>query len=1376
MFKEWLKQFLAVCICAVIILSPITDIVNVQASNYVLNDTQEDEENRYDAEYYIVEGKDVAKLFDFGLYDIGSILSWVFNFKTYTVIKHYTDNNDRDHYKCFFNTPNLQFLLRNNLASKIDDGYTDETYKVEDTEWVVSVGKNSEKENAITKYGFDIPSYTYFGEYPKELMSTAGILPEPKKWWQVLWRAITSIFGASFIKSPDAENFNSITYMNHTYTDVSEFLINFFKDNYIDYFERKIAKDKVGNDAYFTGPEEAMALAIPEDTYLAAKEFNDANEDKYEQASVIYTNYWIPYTNIKGQQRYNQFYTFNDLLSDSKTPVNNMDAYHFMCSVEKYNTDFKNWINSHTSTCYKMIYIINEQESNHSDIYPRYPTVSNNVIETLPFIQVYQMTNMRLTSPDTYKLSKNAFTESPEEHLMYNYTASIAADINRYEDKVLKLRVNYEIWARSASRTVSGDGSEESPYSYSNYSYGDWIQLPGTFNRDDTWNSCITKFIKRDTPDSFNTSYTENQGVSWDGADSSSGTELEYRNFKVTFVYDGIYDHIGKDDYNINWKDYHNYKTKMELSEYDKVNFDTEFGVPAFTEDDFVSPQDQLIYHQFNQNNAIILAYEKFTKMFNLGEVEDEEYKKLPEIYYRQCMITNEGDDDECWSTKYGSKEDEKTSLSILNVYAFSGIFKITQKYKNEPGHVELTIPEVHQILSTLQTYCGPYYPEVVANMVKLMCATANNEGNDKLFDTVLEDDPRVMPYDVSSLIPIDKENYTVADPRVELYKSHIVGAFIADLSIHLGFGIYIKPQKSIISLAGKITEISVFMQQMCNFDFFDEHGLSPADFWLEGYITVIVSLLVIFFIVKTMMAIIKMGITSAATGKVIVAFAILLVEMAIAALMLYDPDGLWENFKHAENAVINLGESLTVGTAGNTRYLYGDDADSPEVAYYLPYLDTWAKYNTGYGILDNKQLVDETNDKAELAKAYLDDTDKCVLPYIGTPSDSTRVKHWAIILADAFSYSGRSTFLTNTLYENYVDENGVNQIRIINGKVINNNAYRVVDHFMAPRVTIKDNYNGTLNLSTKVNPNDNGQFQSGFVDLIVKLLNCVLCCLLSLIKFLTFLWQWFMFYIVIFTVVLSKVQKEKSIDIVIKIFGPTLALIGIGLYSGVVMTIGMMVEGLLGIFVLLFLFWCTFKVLAWWHSVRREAFFPKTLNWLYLITNTRQYKRNKTMEKNEYSAKMYDQELEHGDLAEMTSKYFNESGSALDSHMMGIVFNSEHNLGGQIDNRILQLREWVKQFLAYKASGATIPVKYQNAYNTLKAIPEYDKWIVSAVENNDYPEDHQDDNKENESTAKLCSTCKYSMNNLPNPDVNSICQREKCRENNHSAWESKDV
>ena len=236
MFKKWLKQFFAVCICVITILS-LTKPAFADETLY----HQSDEDDDYT--YYIASRNNVKDLFNFSIKDIDNLASWIFEFNTYTVIKKY--NQQGNVYKVYFNTPNLQSIVKNQVTSTVDDGYTDNTYKVEDTEWLVAVGKHSTKrENVINKYGFQIPNYTYMGEYPKAVMSAANIVPNPiEGLLKTLWRAIKSFFfGASFIDPPSAENYNTITYLNHGYTDNSEYLIDFFQNYFLPYFVDKIPK------------------------------------------------------------------------------------------------------------------------------------------------------------------------------------------------------------------------------------------------------------------------------------------------------------------------------------------------------------------------------------------------------------------------------------------------------------------------------------------------------------------------------------------------------------------------------------------------------------------------------------------------------------------------------------------------------------------------------------------------------------------------------------------------------------------------------------------------------------------------------------------------------------------------------------------------------------------------------------------------------------------------------------------------------------------------------------------------------------------------------------------------------------------------------
>ena len=77
-FIEWIKQFICVFICVITLASPVIEVQ--AATKYVSSSTSGDNE------YYIVEGQDVNKLFDFSISDVPNILNWILDFKTYTVI------------------------------------------------------------------------------------------------------------------------------------------------------------------------------------------------------------------------------------------------------------------------------------------------------------------------------------------------------------------------------------------------------------------------------------------------------------------------------------------------------------------------------------------------------------------------------------------------------------------------------------------------------------------------------------------------------------------------------------------------------------------------------------------------------------------------------------------------------------------------------------------------------------------------------------------------------------------------------------------------------------------------------------------------------------------------------------------------------------------------------------------------------------------------------------------------------------------------------------------------------------------------------------------------------------------------------------------
>ena len=1508
MFKEWLKQFLCVILCIVTLLSPIT----AYAGDYVESDSDDG------VTYYIIEGKDVKSLFDFGIDKIPDILDWLFNFKSYTVVKNYTNLDGENTYKVYFNTPNLQSIVKNEVTGLISDGYTDNTYNVDDTQWLIDVGKDDDgkdvKVNAITKYGFDIPNYRYQGEYPKEVMTAAGIVPSPKKWWEVLWAAIKALFGGSFLKSPDADNFNSIKYNNHTYTVKEDYLIEYIRRYYIPYLENKMISgsaadydedEKKWSDGskYFDGPEEVMELTVSEDAYDAAKDYNDKYEDIYDDAIQHYvywkyyesknkttvgigSDWWDDYKRSLSGYTEDESYLaelkelgifsgdndkideifyqdewlkadgpkikLNKELYGYSNPYTVYDPIWFFASREIYKQNFKKWLDTDKANREAAIVMLNSiDDSNKKSVLaiggPTYSDASTygltsskftatddlyNVVDIAATLIKYAedsiwvkikydiqekrtTTKYEKSSADydyytnidkiTFKLYKhdengnfldkdgNRVSKDKAEYVeksfsniqlddyfkvrtsqvdnkLYNsyyiidgsngygrqnfwYTRTTTDPdesgctyvtktdrngnttkvtgtengntIYYVQEKVTKYELTYNGDAKKdntedtdyhvasvSDPVITNIGTQEESRKYTDVS--SWIENPTNHtesvdgypkndpptnektdtvnNEDNTPNAINIPEIDFDTVASnalLHTpiTITENGKYTFANSLADSSISLIYynNNVQVNNLEDAnkiVYYYDGK-EYNSNQIDYyisgnvtpHEIVTgsitsyTVDYIEQSKINFkekyvwDNEHDTvtttvkafrdwekaynlnkynyqytlkgkkQSFTIDDIVHPDLQAIYTNYNKNKELIKKYKKFSKYMNRGwyweesnwkkdgcyEPYEKNYKikKIQQIPYKQCMLYVEDPDKEgaeCKSTEYS---EEETTITLANVIVYSGAYKITAKYR-EAGETEMTVGDAHTLLTELQLYCGPYYTDVLANIVKLIAATANYDGDDGPTSMIVDDDPRSMPYDVGTLVLPDKDNYTVVDPRVSIYKDSTIGKLVSDLSLEIIIRFHLEP--TIIGICGKITEFSVFLQSIMSFDVLDDLGLSPADMWNHSYIAIAIMVLVIYFIIKTVKAVIKMGEKS--LGSVIAGFLILILELGLCAVLANNPEGTWTTIKDFNARVMSFGEMATIKNDGNLDYLFDSDDDFATI-YYLPYLDTWSKYNTGYGLLAKEQLIDGSN-SAELEK------------FTNPQLNGNDIKHWSVLLADSFEYHGANdTYLA--LYEDG---------KFINGENINNNAYRVVDHFMAPRVKVTPS-GSKVYLSFSENENYNGDFQNGFGAMMVKLLNCLLGCYLSLIQCMIFIFFWWQFYIFVFRIVLGlSAERKKMSDVIKETFVPLIALVLFSTLSAIFITIGMDAEGFFGAVLICFMIWLAMVVMHWWYT-KEYRYFPFTLKWVYYFTpfgrRARMRKDNRLLDDEDLDENGEDTS---DDIEKQFEKYFDANGN----------------------------------------------------------------------------------------------------------------------------------
>ena len=1493
-FIEWIKQFICVFICVITLASPVIEVQ--AATKYVSSSTSGDNE------YYIVEGQDVNKLFDFSISDVPNILNWILDFKTYTVIKKYKDNGETV-YKGCFNTPNLQSLVKNFVISMIDDGYTDNTYDVNQTENIVKVGDNATSKNAITRYGFKIPNYKYMGEFPKEIMSPANIIPDTNNFWDWLWRAVCAVFGVSFLKAPDADNYNTITYMNHKYADSSNFVLNYFKKYYLKYFESKIPTKWAYNGNYFDSPEQVHALTVNEEAKDAAEDYiekymdeyvsalqhmiwwkkyeksgkditlvnpdgswltdrfkeslNDvernklANEnnskiyDEAEDIGKLFKNKWTLLSNDNGK-----VYISKQTYGTSKDRV--VDGWHFLASRDIYTDNFINWLEDSTngSDNANTVAVLIDSIPNSVKRYKYY----SDSTDTRFIIPVY--------SPDTIDghtdygitggVGSYEFSDTGEDNIN---AICIAADIIRYSYDYIMAHYTYDIKERKTTtkeiktethskyktvihynfiertsgnittkdldKTLDIDGKilkyDNNRNSISYYEKNDTNNL-GSWNRDNSitnngipgnWHPIQTNIpvdelykTAKNKIENFpngdkningypNSSYDNENGTltatsgptnitmkdsnnnqliyninpEYNSSRNGARTAHEYKTvFKVNgengISFTNGYK-IPLGDFGANWDKVRNstqeiYITKIECIEvqdtktykrtltkierekynykflglwsgssrysagYDDANTpkieavrgketkyksfrnswdftyknlkfkhidertgELESTPSKFTEEDFVHPDLKSVYNNFEKNMALIAQYKTFTAYMDRGNYTNDDsngndkYENAKYIPYKQCLITNTGEDGECKSDEYG---DDETTITAANAVVYSGVYKITDKYRSNHyrgQYSTLTDEDAFSVIAAIKEYCGPYYTQVLSNMMKMMAYTAKNYNDTGPELDMVKDDLRVMPYDTTSMIKKDKENYSVVDPRVTIYKSHIIGGIVSDFQINiLGIFFYIRPQEAIISAAGAVTEVSIFLQSICNFDVFDDLGLSPKDMWSSGYAFLFTAAVVLFFIIKTIIAIIKMGTKS--IGKIIAAFLILVLELGVATLLTTSPDSTWSTLKNMNEKVMSLGEQTSVlANDPSLSYLFGD-SDDTEVLYYLPYIDTWARYNTGYGLLKDEQKINASKDKQELNGF---DNSKYKI-------GSKNINHYCILLADAFEYHGRS----ESVLTGVQDSSG----NIMNGSTINNNAYRVVDHFLAPQITLTES-NG-ITLTAKQNPNYNGEFQNTFFDLIVKLANCLLCCFLSLIKLMIFIFYWWQLYAFIFNVVLGMGEKGKKMSqIVLETFVPLFALVVFGAYAATCIMIGMAVEGFIGLCIILFMFFLTIVIIRWWKHYDGGVFFPFTLGWIYTITSISAAYRRRQVEKlknesetNSTQAGIHfdspeDKEKYLQDPSYKTNKLFDENGNMRSEYALKYKQDADGDGAGNMQK---EYDLWYRHMLNRRRAG----------------------------------------------------------------------------------------
>ena len=1108
-------------------------------SSSVVSFAVEDEDK-----FYYNDRDALEELFNMTLSDVyGDIkdpMGWLSNGKTFVVIREYEDEEEGTKYKIYVNAPNLPQYLQNMALKTVSDGWEDKTY-VPESSLIESVGKNDD--NVLNKFGFHISVNKYQGEYPRMYMTLSGILPV--KWYQKIWRGIKALVGLSFVNAPDKENFKTLNYYNHMYSETDEDLIDFIQEYWLEYFVGT-GDENAGiwsdADEYFRDAEDFKSQLVTKDDVEEAEQFladEDGSLHKAQVARDKYDDWCNKYNSYEGAVA--NIPEFKNALDEIQEKIDNATT-----DTQKlqYTEDLKN-----KKT---------EWETYVDNYAPEVPSFTEEQSALLAQEEQYQMVLDRFH--DFEDKWEKGYDKNNESYKSGNYKFSYAQcllDINEDDEGSDE---------NDCTKMVDGQSIT-----------GSVVEI---FVQSGVYKVGLTKDCKKELANSSNsstlripvdgkvnpktgagiTSYFGNRTPPKSGASSNhGGIDIAYGGINGKPVYAsaaGVVKLAGNNG---------GYGNCVIIQHNDRM--ETLYGhlskITVHTGDSVSSGQQ-------------------------IGNVGSTGVSTGPHLHYEVHI---------------GGKRVDPVDFLDTTVMGYGAPIEL--EYKDE-----LTRAEAIKIITLLQNKCGPTYKEVMENIVTCMIHNAANVDEEIELEEYI--DPRVMPYDRDTLllsaggnIEEDGENVYITDPRVTIYKTEsLIGGYVATGQLraeklfkhNLGAKIAIE----VCSLFGRW---SVFLNQITNFTVIDNLGLSPTNMWKSVSSVVIISLLMIFLIINMIQYAFKFIRGKAGLLQVLGRLVFFIGILSLIFLLTIYPDQTWKNYKNIFNSINNLGELTVVNTMDNVEELYGNGNDA-SVTYYLPYFNVWTLYNTGYSLSDPQQIIDD-NDPETDQMHYI--------PEIA----GTQTTLWPVVLADSFNRNGEGAITISG------NKNGIN---------VNPNAYRVVDHFLAPRlyttgpVRDSDDEEASLNMVNTVNENYNGKFQKlDFFTGLGCMVNGFTVFIISLIKAITFLWAWYMLYIFVFNILLGAAEPRNGVkNVVIRTFSPIVAMAVVGAWAGLVVEMSIISTGFINLAINFTLLWLTFKFLTGWQN-RFALSFPAPLKYLVLLADSRQrsvYMDRRRLAKANYDAR----------------------------------------------------------------------------------------------------------------------------------------------------------
>lgn len=437
-----------------------------------------------------------------------------------------------------------------------------------------------------------------------------------------------------------------------------------------------------------------------------------------------------------------------------------------------------------------------------------------------------------------------------------------------------------------------------------------------------------------------------------------------------------------------------------------------------------------------------------------------------------------------------------------------------------QAGNLDAPGLSAKEICQTLEELTGSYYPDVAKNIILTSGIGKANQTE------------RIMPYDLSRMNSSDAQMFNgVVDPRSDIQQS----------LFSTGYDklIYNMIKSSVLYISGIISEITVHLNGFSNFTFLDNLNFNPIELWDNFIVQLLILIMMcifVFYVVKSAIRVFsKTGDYIAIAIKAFSTFIIISLVFNIT----YNSENTYKAIRNISTSIFNFSNvAFEQNENINSLYGTGDAADKENVQLWLPYFNTWTSYNTNHTLLDSAQQINKYDGSPEVQNIKL--------PKIGEVDQTL----WSTILADEFTGVG-----------NY------------SGSI-----YRVVDHFMAPRINNVNLDSSNLSLDVKKNENYNGNIQSSInFGCIPFQLLIFFFIILKVLIFFEFIYN---IATLIFNLTLSITSKNKLIFIIKELGASMLNVAIINIIVGFIVWSSLLAEGVAAFAICLFYVFLTYNLI----------------------------------------------------------------------------------------------------------------------------------------------------------------------------------------------------